>query len=241
MHLSQHKLCTRKTELSCARWNFISTFTELHAHSDERWPTEVTSNTYFRGVQFNASVPTCLLRRQLKTNIISPCREFKRVKIYLKTSVSLLKDRIPKAHVSPKSGRITPEARSREEILCAKSSWCVTTRDISRCTKTNAALLAWKCNAKEIYMIFVNINYQDKYKMQRWKVDMIYRKPVQPSITPTSFPGSFISRPPARELKEAGNEVAFTPRWQGTCLLKECDISRVLFRVERLSRKPSLP
>ena len=33
-----------------SRWNFPSTFTELHVHGDERWPTEVTSNTYFRGV-----------------------------------------------------------------------------------------------------------------------------------------------------------------------------------------------
>ena len=33
-----------------SKWNFISTFTELHVHDDERWPTEVTSNTYFRSV-----------------------------------------------------------------------------------------------------------------------------------------------------------------------------------------------
>ena len=33
-----------------SRWNFISTFTELHLHGDERWPTEVTSTTYSRGV-----------------------------------------------------------------------------------------------------------------------------------------------------------------------------------------------
>ena len=32
-----------------SRWNFISTFAKLHVHGDERWPTEVTSNTYFRG------------------------------------------------------------------------------------------------------------------------------------------------------------------------------------------------
>ena len=31
-------------------WNFFSTFTEFRVHGDERWPTEVTSNTYFRGV-----------------------------------------------------------------------------------------------------------------------------------------------------------------------------------------------
>ena len=47
-----------------SRWNFISTFTELHVHGDERWlmevtsstyfrcPTEVMSNTYFRGVSW---------------------------------------------------------------------------------------------------------------------------------------------------------------------------------------------
>ena len=29
-------------------WKFISTFTELHGHGDERWPTEVAPNTYFR-------------------------------------------------------------------------------------------------------------------------------------------------------------------------------------------------
>ena len=31
-----------------ASWNFTSTFTELHVHGDERWPMEVTTNTYFR-------------------------------------------------------------------------------------------------------------------------------------------------------------------------------------------------
>ena len=31
-----------------SRWNFISTFTEFHVHGEERWPMEVTSNTYFR-------------------------------------------------------------------------------------------------------------------------------------------------------------------------------------------------
>ena len=29
---------------------FYLDFTELHVHDDERSPTEVTSNTYFRGV-----------------------------------------------------------------------------------------------------------------------------------------------------------------------------------------------
>ena len=33
-----------------SRWNFISTFTELHVHGDERWPMQVTSKTYFCGV-----------------------------------------------------------------------------------------------------------------------------------------------------------------------------------------------
>ena len=33
-----------------SRWNVISTFTELHVHGNERWPMEVTSNTYFRAV-----------------------------------------------------------------------------------------------------------------------------------------------------------------------------------------------
>ena len=35
-----------------SRWNFISTFTELHVHGDERSLTEVTSHTYFHGVEF---------------------------------------------------------------------------------------------------------------------------------------------------------------------------------------------
>ena len=39
-HLSQNKLC--KAQSLHPIWNFISTFT-----GDERWPTEVTSNTYF--------------------------------------------------------------------------------------------------------------------------------------------------------------------------------------------------
>ena len=33
-----------------SRWSFISTFTELHIHGDERWPMEVMSNACFRGV-----------------------------------------------------------------------------------------------------------------------------------------------------------------------------------------------
>ena len=37
MQLTQHKLWTRKTSLH-SRWNFISTFTELRDHDDERWP-----------------------------------------------------------------------------------------------------------------------------------------------------------------------------------------------------------
>ena len=43
MRLSQHKLCARKTELALDV-NFRSTFNGLHGH--ERWPTEMTSNTY---------------------------------------------------------------------------------------------------------------------------------------------------------------------------------------------------
>ena len=38
-----------------SRWNFIST--ELHRQSDEHWPTEVTSNTYFYGVGSVHPVP----------------------------------------------------------------------------------------------------------------------------------------------------------------------------------------
>ena len=49
MHLSQHKLYTGKMELAL-KVKFISTSTELHANGDERWPMEVTSNSYFRGV-----------------------------------------------------------------------------------------------------------------------------------------------------------------------------------------------
>ena len=48
-------MCTRKLEL-VSRWNFISTFTELHVHGDERWPMEVTSKTYFRGVVWLCSL-----------------------------------------------------------------------------------------------------------------------------------------------------------------------------------------
>ena len=55
MHLSQYKICTRKMEL-VLEVKFISTFT-LHVHGDERWPTEVTSNTYFRGVALWARPP----------------------------------------------------------------------------------------------------------------------------------------------------------------------------------------
>ena len=36
-----------------SRWNFISAFTELHVHGDERWPIELVSN----------SISTVLIRR----------------------------------------------------------------------------------------------------------------------------------------------------------------------------------
>ena len=56
MHLQQHDLCTRKTELAL----------EVKFYGDECWPTEVTSNTYFRGVGFDPKkskgreLPKCL-------------------------------------------------------------------------------------------------------------------------------------------------------------------------------------
>ena len=37
IHLSQHKLCSRKMEL---HWNYISTLTGLHVRGDERWGME---------------------------------------------------------------------------------------------------------------------------------------------------------------------------------------------------------
>ena len=43
MHLQQHNLCRRKTELAL----------EVKFYGGECWPTEVTSNTYFRGVGFD--------------------------------------------------------------------------------------------------------------------------------------------------------------------------------------------
>ena len=49
MHLSQHKLCTRKMELAL-EVKFSRLSLSLHVHGDERRPMEVTSNTYFRGV-----------------------------------------------------------------------------------------------------------------------------------------------------------------------------------------------
>ena len=33
-----------------SRWNLYRLLVSLHVHGDERWPTEVTSNTYFPGV-----------------------------------------------------------------------------------------------------------------------------------------------------------------------------------------------
>ena len=56
MHLQQHNLCTRKTEFAL----------EVKFYGDECWPTEVTSNTYFRGVGFDPKnskgreLPKCL-------------------------------------------------------------------------------------------------------------------------------------------------------------------------------------
>ena len=42
IYLSQHKLCARKIGLALG--------VKRHGHDGERWPTEVTSNTYFCGV-----------------------------------------------------------------------------------------------------------------------------------------------------------------------------------------------
>ena len=54
MHLSQLKLCTRKMELALEVKFHLDfhwvTELELHVQGDERWPMEVTSNTYFRGI-----------------------------------------------------------------------------------------------------------------------------------------------------------------------------------------------
>ena len=56
MRLQQHNLCTRKTELAL----------EVKFYGDECWPTEVTSDTYFRGVGFDSKksksreLPKCL-------------------------------------------------------------------------------------------------------------------------------------------------------------------------------------
>ena len=44
-----HKVCDRKRN-SHSRSDFISAIPELRGHGNERWQTEVTSNTYFRGV-----------------------------------------------------------------------------------------------------------------------------------------------------------------------------------------------
>ena len=47
MHLSQHwALGTAELE--------VKLHLELHVHGDERWPMEVTSNTYFRGARLRA-------------------------------------------------------------------------------------------------------------------------------------------------------------------------------------------
>ena len=64
LHLSRHKLCTRRTELAL-EVNSVLTFTELRGHSDERWLTEVTSNTYFRGVALARSLSAWLNMRRL--------------------------------------------------------------------------------------------------------------------------------------------------------------------------------
>ena len=46
IHLAQRKLCIRKTE-PAVKMKCHLDFTKLHGHGGERWPTEVTSNTYF--------------------------------------------------------------------------------------------------------------------------------------------------------------------------------------------------
>ena len=46
MDSPRHELCT-----ACTRYDALSRrWRSFHGHSDERWPTQVTSNTYFCGV-----------------------------------------------------------------------------------------------------------------------------------------------------------------------------------------------
>ena len=50
----------------------ISTFTELHVHANERWPTEVTSNTYFRGVNEDIYFPSYCVEFWSQSSGFSP-------------------------------------------------------------------------------------------------------------------------------------------------------------------------
>ena len=52
---------------------------------------------------------TFLLKKTWKTSIITPCREFKMAKRYLKIIVSRLKTSNPKTHVNPSNGSSTAE------------------------------------------------------------------------------------------------------------------------------------
>ena len=49
---------------ACTRGENLSRLSLLHVHGDERWPMEVTSNTYFRGVHFH-HLPQSLSRSWL--------------------------------------------------------------------------------------------------------------------------------------------------------------------------------
>ena len=49
--VSQTRLTVKRN--LCNVENGVRTLTKLHGHIDERWPTEVTSNTYFHGVWWN--------------------------------------------------------------------------------------------------------------------------------------------------------------------------------------------
>ena len=80
---NRNKNCAQGKQSLHPRWKqFISTFTELHSHSDERWPTEVTSNMLVSP----ASPSRCLVKDEwhelcvsialsVVPVIIEPCQE----------------------------------------------------------------------------------------------------------------------------------------------------------------------
>ena len=51
VHFCQNKSCAHEERNLHSKWSFSLNVAQLRGHANKRWPTEVTSNTYFRCVR----------------------------------------------------------------------------------------------------------------------------------------------------------------------------------------------